>query len=72
MRRQLRVFFIGKPQWEPWIRSVAVHDDLHFGPNENCDPDQYDVVIPLSISALEYIKTHYPHLDGIKYIACDP
>jgi carbamoylphosphate synthase large subunit len=71
MSKKPRVYFIDKPDWEKWIRMVATDFELFFGSCETCHPADYDLVIPLTISATNYLSRHYPHYNGVKFLVSE-
>jgi hypothetical protein len=71
MAKKISVYFIEQPDWEKWIRMVAVDFELFFGPCENCYPPDYDLVIPLTINATHYLNRHYPDYNGFKFLVSD-
>ncbi|MEP7705262.1 hypothetical protein [Paraglaciecola sp. 25GB23A] len=71
MAKKISIYFIEQPDWEKWIRMVAVDFELFFGPCENCYPPDYDLVIPLTINATHYLNRYYPDYNGFKFLVSD-
>jgi predicted ATP-grasp superfamily ATP-dependent carboligase len=72
MTKKIRVYFMEQPDWEKWIRMVATDFEPFFGSSEQCHPADYDLVIPFTINASDYLNRHYPKYNGIKFLVSEP